>query len=647
MKNLFVIIVFLLSSALYADWDNEQKLTASDAAANDHFGNSVSIDGDYVLIGAVGDEENGYAYAAAYVFYRDGSSWIQQDKLTASDGTVEDMFGNSVSISGDYAVIGAFGADDIINNRGAAYIFHRSGTNWTQQARISAYDADEDDWFGWSVSIDGDYVVIGAVEDDDNGSSSGSAYIFHRNGTSWILQSKITASDGATFDDFGNSVSISGDYAVIGALWDDDNGSGSGSAYIFHRNGITWMEKAKITASDGAEDDWFGKSVSISGDYTIIGAYGDDDNDSRSGSAYIFQRSGTNWMEQAKIIASDGELFDNFGYSVSISGDYAVIGAGFNGDNGAAYIFHRNGISWMEQTKLTASDGETDDWFGKSVSISGSYAVIGAWQDDDNGDGSGSAYLYTYISPQSCLPEGITFSTQEEIDNFQSEYPNCIEIEGAVVIGGDKIKNDDIVNLNVLNILTSIEGHISIKNNNYLESLSGLNNVTSIGGYLIIEANNALTSLMGLDNINAGSISELSIAGNTSLSTCEVQSICDYLASPSGEIDIHDNAPGCNSQQEVEEACAQSVDEVSIINNLSIHPNPFTNSTTIEYELIQPDMVTMTIYNHLGKQIEVIRQKQSAGKQQVVWDAEGMPSGVYFCVLKTNEGSNAKKFIKN
>ena len=233
MKTLFFIFVFFLSTALYSDWGTEQKLTASDGTEDDHFGNSVSIDGDYAVIGAIWDDD---ASGSAYIFHRNGTSWIEQTKLTASDGAPDDRFGSSVSISGDYAVIGAYGGDDILNNRGAAYIFHRSGTNWTQQAKISAYDGAEDDWFGWSVSIDGDYVVIGSVDDDDNGSASGSAYIFHRNGTTWTLQNKITASDGAASDEFGNSVSISGDYAVIGALWDYDNGSGSGSAYVFHRS---------------------------------------------------------------------------------------------------------------------------------------------------------------------------------------------------------------------------------------------------------------------------------------------------------------------------------------------------------------------------------------------------------------------------
>ena len=466
-------------------------------------------------------------------------------------------------------------------------------------------------------------------------------------GTSWGVLDKITASDGAKYDNFGHSVSISGDYVVVGALWDDIDGTRSGSAYIFHRYESNWTEKAKITSSDGEDEDWFGKSVSMSGDYTVIGAYGDDDNDSRSGSAYIFHKNGTDWEEQAKLLASDGEEFDNFGYTASISGNYVAIGAGFAcNNNGAAYIFHRNGTTWTEDTKLTASDGEIDDWFGKSVSISGYYALIGAWQDDDNGPGSGSAYLYTNTSTQSCLPEGVTFNSQADIDSFQSDYPGCIEIEGGVVIDDDS-KDGELKNLDGLSILTSIGGHLSIQNNMYLESITGLDNLMSIGGDLLIEGNAALFSLTGLNNIDAGSINDLYIYDNSSLSFCEVKSICDYLVSPNGNIEIHDNAIGCNSQQEVDSACVYfSIQEIQDLVKCVANPNPFSTSTTIEFEIKQAGVVTLTIYDYLGQQLEVIQQKQSAGKHQVVWDAEGLPDGIYYFRLQAEEQVTNGKMLK-
>ncbi len=484
--------------------------------------------------------------------------------------------------------------------------------------------------------------MIGSPGDDDVGNGAGSASVYHRNGTSWILQEKLTASDGARFDNFGNSVSISGDYVVVGALWDDIDGTRSGSAYIFHRYESNWTEHAKITSSDGATEDWFGHSVSISGDYSVIGAYGNDDDGSNSGAAYIFHRSGINWTEQAKIIASNGEEFDNFGYTVSISGNYAAIGAAGYGNNGAAYIFHRSGTIWTEDTKLTASDGENEDWFGRSVDISGNYALIGAWQDDDNGPGSGSAYLYTNTSTQSCLPEGVTFATQEDIDNFQTDYPGCTEIEGDVVINDDA-KNGELKNLDGLSILTSIGGHLSIQNNMHLESLTGLDNLMIIGGDLLIEGNAALISLTGLNNIDALTISNFYIYNNSTLSECDIQSICDYLVSPNGHIEIHDNAEGCNSQLEVEEACASSINEMHFINGLTITPNPFTTSTTIEYELKQRERVSLCIYNQMGKQVYQIEEHQPQGKQQLIWNAEGYADGIYYYWLQVgDEVANGK-----
>ena len=308
-------------------------------------------------------------------------------KLTPSDGAAYEYFGNSVSIAGDYVIAGASGVF------GSAYIFKREGASWNEQAKITASDGAADDCFGHSVSISGDYVIVGADWDDDNGSESGSAYIFKRDGTLWNEQAKITASDGTSKNYFGHSVSISGDYVIVSA-------SGVfGSAYIFKREGVSWNEQAKITASDGAAYDGFGGSVSISGDYVIVSASGDDSSgyNSNSGSAYIFKRDGTTWSQQAKITASDRTAGDRFGL-VSVSGDHVIVGVQGDNDNGdwsgSAYIFKRNGTSWNEQAKLMASDGAADDRFGGSVSISYDHAIAGAQGDNDNGDWSGSAYIY-------------------------------------------------------------------------------------------------------------------------------------------------------------------------------------------------------------------------------------------------------------
>ena len=362
---------------------------------------------------------------------------ISEFKITASDGAADDLFGLSVSISGDYAVVGAVLDDDNGDQSGSAYMFKRTGTNWTQEAKLLPSDGAADDLFGVSVSISGDYTVVGAWLDDDNGDQSGSAYIFKRIGTSWVQEAKLLASDGATNDQFGWSVSISGDYAILGARGDDDNGNNSGSAYVFKRTGTSWVHEAKLLPFSGAAFDDFGVSVSILDDYVIVGAMEDNLNRDRSGSAYVFKRTGTSWQQEAKLLASDGADRDLFGVSVSISGDYAVVGAHYNDINGdrsgSAYVFKRAGTSWAQEAILLPSDGEGGDLFGLSVSISGDFAVVGAWGDDTR---SGSAYLYNGFTPsvgveseRAGLPAEFTLS-----QNYPNPFNPVTKIEYSLPV---------------------------------------------------------------------------------------------------------------------------------------------------------------------------------------------------------------------
>jgi len=216
-------------------------------------------------------------------------------KLLPADGAEVDQFGGSVAVSGDTAVIGASYDDDNGVESGSAYVFTRDGAGvWTEVAKLLPADGAGLDWFGRSVAVSGDTAVIGALGDDDNGVISGSAYVFTRDGAGvWTEQAKLLAADGAEGDDFGVSVAVSGDTAVIGARRDDALGSNSGSAYVFTRDGAgVWTEQAKLLAADGADGNFFGWSVALSGDTAVIGAYGDDDNGYYSGSAYVFQLEG-------------------------------------------------------------------------------------------------------------------------------------------------------------------------------------------------------------------------------------------------------------------------------------------------------------------------------------------------------------------
>jgi hypothetical protein len=407
-KKWFGILVVIFCCLLLAGpvkggtaWLERQKLLASDGAAYDRFGLTVSISGDYAIVGAYNDDDMGTDSGSAYIFKRDGTNWVQQQKFNVSDGAAGDHLGRSISINGDYAIVGAFFGDGNELDSGSAYMFKRDGDNWVQQQKLTADDGAGWDFFGFSSSISGDYVIIGVYGDDDNGSQSGSAYIFKRDGTTWSQQQKLLVPDGVAWDDFGISVSISGDYAIIGARRDDDRGYNSGSAYIFNRDGESWNQQAKLTAADGTVGDYFGCFVSISGDYAVVGAEYGDGNEPNSGSAYIFNRNGTSWVQQQKLTDSDGAAEDYFGWSVSISGDKTIVGAalddGNEPDSGSAYIFRRDGESWVQQQKLTAADGADGDLFGHYVSISGDLAIVGAFYGDGNVADSGSAYIFQAV----------------------------------------------------------------------------------------------------------------------------------------------------------------------------------------------------------------------------------------------------------
>ena len=404
----------------------EQKLTAADGEANDLFGQSVAIFGDTCVIGASGDDgENDEAYrrGSAYIFNRQAdATWGETQRLTPSNADWQDQFGYAVSITNNYILVGApfYYKDFQVGEVGAAYLFaQQNDGTWAEIANLIATDFDSDDEFGHSVGIDEGMAVVGSRRDDDNGDQSGSAYIFERqNDGSWIETEKLLASDGAPIDAFGISVAISGSTVLVGAYLNDDNGSGSGSAYLYQRQTDgSWSETQKLTAPDGATLDRFGYSVAISGDTALVGAIG-------SPCVYIYERqAGGIWSEIQKLTASDGDAVFSFGHSLSISGDTALVGNNY----GSAYLYQRQADgSWSETAKLTASDGEPDDYFGISVGIDAETALVGASWDDDSGSTSGSAYIYPTTTPPTegacCVCTGCEILTEEQCANLGGQY---------------------------------------------------------------------------------------------------------------------------------------------------------------------------------------------------------------------------------
>jgi len=372
------------------------KLLQSDGVAGDLFAISYSIDGDTVILGANLDDDIPNSSGSAYVYVRNTAGipcpetslvdpWCQEAKLAPEDPEAFEWFGYAVAVSGDTAVVTARRDDNDTDDgatfwrEGSAYVFTRSGSVWTQQAKLRADDLSRDPWFGTHADIQGDTLVVGARKDDQKGEDAGAAYVFTRTGNTWSQQAKLMASDGDAFDLFGTYVALDGNLLAVGAHGNDDDGNGSGSAYVFVRDGTNWTEEGKLTADDAAAGDLFGIRLSLSGNTVVVGS---PQHGIGPGAAYVFGRGGFSWSQQAKLTASDGVVGDGYGFTVGISGNVVIVGADtedgdvVDSDAGAVYVYQRSPIGWVELQKVTASDGGF--WFGSGLDFSGDSAVIAA-----------------------------------------------------------------------------------------------------------------------------------------------------------------------------------------------------------------------------------------------------------------------------
>ncbi len=383
------------------------ELLAAEGAGGDHFGVSAAADGVWAVIGAHRDDGAGTNAGAAYVFAFDGAVWSLSQRLEAPDAAEGALFGYTVAVSGDVIVVGAFADSANGVTAGAAYVFRHDGTEWNPQQKLLPDGGDANDKFGISVAASGDAVLVGSNQDGDNGTFSGSAYVFRYDGSTWNQEQKLLPDDGAAHDQFGISVALDGDVAVIGAYFDDDPGPSAGSAYVFRHDGSVWAQQQKLLASDGSAGDHFGVAVAVDAGVAVVGASIDDDNGDGSGSAYVFASDDARWSQQQKLLAGDGEAGDRFGHAVAVAGGTAVIGAFVDDDNGdgsgSAYVFELNGSAWTQQRKLLDPNGAALDHFGVSVAIGGDGIVVGADQDDDSGPDAGAAHVFeTACCPADC-----------------------------------------------------------------------------------------------------------------------------------------------------------------------------------------------------------------------------------------------------
>lgn len=431
-----------------AAWVETTKLSDGETASEDNFGVSVAISGNFAVSGAQQDDDIAPNAGAAYIFERSGSLWLQRTKLTTEDARAGDLFGNAVAMSGETILIGAPGVDDAGPEAGAVYIFVRAGDEWIQQAKLIGTDISMFDGFGTAVAIHENTAIIGAYGKDEGGMDSGAAYVFVRNGNSWIQQAKLTQQDAVPGDLFGFSVGVYGDKALVGAHLSDAAGPDSGAAYLFTRNGGAWIQDFRLIPNDIGIGDEFGYAVGLTNNGAIIGAPGEDREVEDMGAAYIFVETQDSWVQQAKLVAKEAEAADEFGISVAMHEDTAIVGAwkddhlieGAEGPTGevvnagSAYSFLRDGLSWGQKRRIAASGISPSDLFGASVAIKGAFAVVGAAGSDSAGDNSGSAFVYNPIDlgflsedvPFPVDPTSQTLTTLGHIKHttvFQN-YPN-------------------------------------------------------------------------------------------------------------------------------------------------------------------------------------------------------------------------------
>jgi len=383
-------------------WVFKNKLIASDGSSFDFFGIQISADGDRVLISARNDDSGDFSNSgSAYIFDYDGFNWTQTAKLTASDASSDNFFGSSVSLMGDRALIGAFNAPSMNNSSpGAVYLFQYSGS-WIETGRFNASDNSALDEFGIAVALGADKFIVGDSRDDDNGNNAGSAYVFDST-SGWQQQAKLLSSLGPHLDSYGSAVSIDGTRAVVGAPYNDVHGLDAGAVYVFDYVAGNWQLSQQLYASDASASDWFGTSVSLSGDRLVVGAPGEDSEGINAGAVYVFDLNSGTWTQTDQLVVASLNAHDRFGTAVSLDVDRILVGAygvDLTGINfGAAYIFDLVAGNWAHTTTLTASDGANLDSFGESVSLDGNRALVGASRDDDNWKDSGSAYVFDLIN---------------------------------------------------------------------------------------------------------------------------------------------------------------------------------------------------------------------------------------------------------
>ena len=384
---LMIVAVPAVYSAELPPQSKEQPRTSLSA-----FGGSVAAGSGFLFVAANSETSGKRGSGTVHLFQRRDSAWVHAGILSVPEATVEDDFGVSMAADGTILAVGAQYADVHGENAGLVYVFERRHEKWHQAAVLSAGDATPGDQFGLTVSVSGQTIAVGARLADSHGRDAGATYLFQRRGRNWQQVAKLTASDAVGGDLFGR-VSIDKGMMVVSADLNDDRGNAAGKAYAFEKRGGKWTEVARIHASDAAPGNEFGFSLVLRGGNAVFGVIGADSHGRNSGAAYVFERQHRQWVQTARLTASDGATSQLFGFSVTALADLLVVGApGDRNATGAAYVFERRAGAWTQTGKLGASDAAPLRRFGNSVAATDNTIVVGALAD--GGPHAGGAYVF-------------------------------------------------------------------------------------------------------------------------------------------------------------------------------------------------------------------------------------------------------------
>ncbi len=602
------LMTLLFVGAFSSNLFSSQRIVAQDGSAGRRFGYSVSIDGNWMAVGAPGLAQNDGYKGAVYIYTMSNSQWSFHSLVTAADNQSFNFFGSSVSLYKEWLLVGAHADTSHGSYSGSAYLFQRVNNAYVQRAVFRSSHAS--DLFGSSAAMGDGFCVVGARAAGGSPSGAGAVYVYRQNGsnpTDWIADGTLTAADGKANNAFGAAVAVSGNRVLVGAPFTKASPASAGTAYIFEKVSGTWTQKAKLAPVNGSARNLFGSAVDIDGDWAVIGAYREDNKYFDDGSVYVYRLSSSAWSLDVELTAADADSGDFFGCSVALKNSFLIVGApGDNGtyrDSGSIYAFLRTGGSWVMTTKKGPVDARDFDRFGSAVDIGPNAAAAGA-PTKAVGSQAMQGVLFAYKTLDD-LELAVTLTS------FQAVF-----VDGGVLLTW-KVQSE-IDNLGfIIQRRTETSDWETVADFQTHEELLGRGGASSAADYRFFD----FTAAPGTDYYYR--------LGDVRLN---------------GEITFH------------EPVRVQTSSRTAVLapEGFRLHPpfpNPFNSRTAVLLELTRPMKLEATVYDLRGRRVrQLISERKESGSHTLAWDGSDdsgkeVAGGVYLLRIRAEEAVAAYKVV--